>query len=88
MAYFMASCRMSFFNRSSIASRFSARSDNFNARRGSDESRNTNGRPDMYTTDCFSTFHLEREENVLTHWFLTSTEPYTFCWICGIGSGL
>ena len=40
---------MSFLSRSSIASRFSALSDRDKVRRGSDESRRTNGRPDIYT---------------------------------------
>lgn len=40
---------MSFFKRSSMASRFSARSDNDKVLLGSAESRNTKGRPDIYT---------------------------------------
>lgn len=45
-----ASCSISFFKRDSISSRFSARSDIGSVRRGSEASRRTNGRPEMYTT--------------------------------------
>lgn len=49
MYHFADSCKMSFFKRSSIASRFSARSDNDRVLLGSAESRKTKGRPDIYT---------------------------------------
>ncbi len=45
------SARMSFLSRCSIASRFSGRSERGRVFLGSDESRRTKGRPDMYT-DC------------------------------------
>ena len=48
-AHLFASTRMSVFSRSSIASRFSARSESFSVRRGSEASRSTNGRPEIYT---------------------------------------
>lgn len=44
-----ASCNISFFKRDSMSSRFSARSDIGSVRRGSEASRRTNGRPEMYT---------------------------------------
>ena len=44
-----ASCKISFLSRISISSRFSARSDIVSVLLGSEASRKTNGRPDMYT---------------------------------------
>jgi len=46
-AHLTASAKISFFSRVSMASRFSARSDNERVRRGSDASRRTKGRPEM-----------------------------------------
>lgn len=51
MYHLVDSCKMSFFKRSSMASRFSARSDNDKVFLGSAESRKTNGLPDMYTRE-------------------------------------
>lgn len=48
-AYLIASASMSLFKRLSMASRFSARSESGRVRRGSEASRRTNGRPEIYT---------------------------------------
>lgn len=47
--HLIPSARMSFLSRSSIASRFSGRSERGRVFLGSDASRRTKGRPDMYT---------------------------------------
>lgn len=52
--YLAHSARISAARRCSIASKFSARSDNFRTRRGSVASRRTNGRPEIYTYEAMS----------------------------------
>lgn len=47
LTYLKDSANMSFFNRVSMASRFSARSERESVLRGSEASRRTKGRPDI-----------------------------------------
>lgn len=83
-AYLVASWRMSFFSRFSIASRFSARSDNASVRLGCDASRSTNGRPEMYTG---WNEHLEDYLDFqLTDRLLASGEPDDVRWVGGTWS--
>lgn len=71
----MDSCRISFFNLLSISSRFSALSDMERVFRGSEASRKTNERPEMYTEPILVPF-LYSVEVVLTYGFFSCREPY------------
>jgi hypothetical protein len=70
--YLLASCRMSFLRRSSMASKFSARSDIDNVLRGREASRSTNGRPDMYTK--IKRFGI-RQMNIVQLWRTIARMP-------------